>query len=377
MTDPEALRMKLREERKTLKLLKRPIATLHLFCLEVLHLIALGLQWLVARKITIGVALASLAGLFFILERFDTELYYETQDKINIAVYWIFLGFLSSFGLGTGLHTFVLYLGPHIAHVTMAAYDCNSTDFLPPFHAARPSTWYNIRCATVNPDGDMSILTVISKVQYAAIMWGFGTAVGELPPYFMARAARLSGEDPDDEDLEEFHESLKDDSQQIISRAKRAIHNLVNSLGFWGILLCASIPNPLFDLAGISCGHFLVPFSTFFGATLIGKGVFKMHLQMVAVVLALSDDVFDALLTAVRRFPVLGETLFSLVRAQRDKAKNAFTSDAPEEPKANIFSMLFGLFIASMVAYFAWSIVEHLAQQHQQRKDKARLKQKE
>ena len=42
-------------------------------------------------------------------------------------------------------------------------------------------------------------------------------------------------------------------------------------VGFFGILACASIPNPLFDLAGITCGHFLVPFWTFFGATLIGK----------------------------------------------------------------------------------------------------------
>jgi len=40
------------------------------------------------------------------------------------------------------------------------------------------------------------------------------------------------------------------------------------------------IPNPLFDLAGITCGHFLVPFSTFFGATLIGKAVIKMHIQV-------------------------------------------------------------------------------------------------
>jgi len=36
----------------------------------------------------------------------------------------------------------------------------------------------------------------------------------------------------------------------------------------------------LFDLAGITCGHFLVPFGTFFGATLIGKAVIKMHIQV-------------------------------------------------------------------------------------------------
>jgi hypothetical protein len=45
-------------------------------------------------------------------------------------------------------------------------------------------------------------------------------------------------------------------------------------------LLYLQIPNPLFDLAGITCGHFLVPFWTFFGATLIGKAVIKMHIQV-------------------------------------------------------------------------------------------------
>jgi hypothetical protein len=37
----------------------------------------------------------------------------------------------------------------------------------------------------------------------------------------------------------------------------------------------ASIPNPLFDLAGLTCGHVGVRFSTFFAATLLGKAVIK------------------------------------------------------------------------------------------------------
>lgn len=42
------------------------------------------------------------------------------------------------------------------------------------------------------------------------MMWGAGTALGELPPYFMARAARLSGYDPEDkDDLREFEELQK------------------------------------------------------------------------------------------------------------------------------------------------------------------------
>lgn len=49
---------------------------------------------------------------------------------------------------------------------------------------------------------------------------------------------------------------------------------------YWTSFPCTpQIPNPLFDLAGITCGHFLVPFWTFFGATLIGKAVIKMHIQ--------------------------------------------------------------------------------------------------
>lgn len=40
--------------------------------------------------------------------------------------YWIILGVASSIGLGTGLHTFVLYLGPWIAKVAMVANDCGT-----------------------------------------------------------------------------------------------------------------------------------------------------------------------------------------------------------------------------------------------------------
>lgn len=55
----------------------------------------------------------------------------------------------------------------------------------------------------------------MSKVRLEAFMWGAGTALGELPPYFMARAARLSGYDPDDEDdlkaFEELHHKRPDE----------------------------------------------------------------------------------------------------------------------------------------------------------------------
>ena len=142
--------------------------------------------------------------------------------------------------------------------------------------------------------------------------WGAGTALGELPPYFIARAARLTGkyrfvrckpiwiavsgvQDEDDEDLQEFQELLESQEKgesssnlDLMTRGKLFMHDLVQRVGFFGILAAASIPNPLFDLAGITCGHFLVPFWTFFGATLIGKAVIKMHIQKVFIIFLFS-----------------------------------------------------------------------------------------
>ncbi|MQL88146.1 hypothetical protein Taro_020712 [Colocasia esculenta] len=44
------------------------------------------------------------------------------------------------------------------------------------------------------------------------------------------------------------------------------------------------VPNPLFDLAGIMCGQFGIPFWKFFFATLTGKALIKTHIQLLALV---------------------------------------------------------------------------------------------
>lgn len=50
--------------------------------------------------------------------------------------------------------------------------------------------------------------------------------------------------------------------------------------GFWGIFALAAWPNAAFDLCGLACGSFMMPFWTFFGATLLGKGVAKVNGQV-------------------------------------------------------------------------------------------------
>lgn len=66
-------------------------------------------------------AVGAVISAFFLLDGPHDE---YKQLAIDIGIfsgYWILLGVASSIGLGSGLHTFVLYLGPHIAKVTMAA----------------------------------------------------------------------------------------------------------------------------------------------------------------------------------------------------------------------------------------------------------------
>lgn len=46
--------------------------------------------------------------------------------------------------------------------------------------------------ASVTSRVPVTLWSIMSKVRLEAMMWGAGTALGELPPYFMARAARMS-----------------------------------------------------------------------------------------------------------------------------------------------------------------------------------------
>lgn len=90
-----------------------------------------------------------------------------------------------------------------------------------------------------------NIWSIMSKVRLEAFLWGAGTALGELPPYFMAKAARLSGYDPEDaEELAEF-EALNAKRHQknlsLMDKGKLFMERVVERVGFFGILACASV----------------------------------------------------------------------------------------------------------------------------------------
>ncbi|XP_072209906.1 vacuole membrane protein 1 [Excalfactoria chinensis] len=357
-----------REERLNIVLWRQPLVTLQYFFLETLINLK---EWTIKlwhrRSILVSflLLLAVLTAAYYVEGRHQQYVRYM-EKKFFWCAYWVGLGILSSVGLGTGLHTFLLYLGPHIASVTLAAYECNSVNFPEPPYPDQ------IIC----PDeevggGSISLWAIISKVRLEACMWGAGTAIGELPPYFMARAARLSGAEPDDEEYQEFEEMLEhaETAQDFASRAKLAVQNLVQKVGFFGILACASIPNPLFDLAGITCGHFLVPFWTFFGATLIGKAVIKMHIQKLFVIITFSKHIVEQMVSLIGAIPSIGPSLQKpfqeYLEAQRIKLHHKPDGGTPQGE--NWLSWMFEKLVIVMVCYFILSIINSMAQSYAKR----------
>ncbi|KAK7308066.1 hypothetical protein VNO77_41658 [Canavalia gladiata] len=129
--------------------------------------------------------------------------------------------------------------------------------------------------------------SILPQVQVEAILWGLGTAIGELPPYFISRAARLSGSRVD------AMEELDSEDKGVLNQIKCWFLSHSQHLNFLSILVLASVPNPLFDLAGIMCGQFGIPFWKFFLATLIGKAIIKTHIQTVFIISVCNNQLLD------------------------------------------------------------------------------------
>jgi hypothetical protein len=373
-----------KDEMARFVLWRRPVQTVYYFALELVEIIIFYfLKFLSYRKVVAFILLASglvTAGFYTDGSHLDLLVYF--RKKTLWCMYWMGLGIASSIGLGTGLHTFLLYLGPFIAEVTLAAYECESLNFPEPPYPDE------IVCPSGNETAlkaaSLSILSIMAKVRLESFMWGAGTAIGELPPYFMARASALSSfenrkqSSEIDEELEEFEQLLKAEKEgtaaslSLADRMRMTVFKVIKKVGFWGILLCASIPNPLFDLAGITCGHFLVNFWTFFGATLIGKAIIKMHMQKVLVIFLFSEHHLNNVLELLARLPYVGASLQPLIQDWLNSEKNKLhmksnRTDGQHVPSESMLGWLLGKLVMCMILFFVVSIVNSLAQQRYKR----------
>lgn len=102
------------------------------------------------------------------------------------------------------------------------------------------------------------------------MLWGVGTAIGEIPPYFLSYQAAMAG--TKNEMLVEVEEHLHAGQDagvltRTVASMQQWMMQVIKKHGFIGILMLASWPNAAFDLCGICCGAFKMPFIQFFGAT--------------------------------------------------------------------------------------------------------------
>ncbi|KAG4093298.1 hypothetical protein H8356DRAFT_949181 [Neocallimastix lanati (nom. inval.)] len=339
-----------RTERSKLNIYQHPFLISKYFCLYLLETFREIGRFILSHLIAISLIIfLVIGGIYFVETNVDHEILHLIRSMFIWYGYWIMLGILSSIGLGTGLHTFVIFLGPHIAEVTTAAYTCGNLNF-------KVYGEGSFICSGEPLSHPISILSIYSKIKMPVFLWGLGTAIGELPPYFVSRAAALTGQNT--LDISKF-ENVNEDSS-FTDKVQVFLFRLLKKMGFIGILLFASFPNPLFDIAGILCGHFLVPFGTFFGATFIGKALIKNTIQSFILITVFSETVINYLLSLISGYPTLYDFVKNAIDEQTRKFKEP-SVDKVEENGSGIITVVWNAFITIMVAYFVLSIIESLA----------------
>ncbi|XP_058073715.1 vacuole membrane protein KMS1 isoform X2 [Magnolia sinica] len=347
---------------ENLTLTTQPFKTLKLFTLAIVQYLKQSILYVLTRGgwLMLFCTVAVASGLLLIAVDGPHEKHVQEFIRyFRFILWWVALGVASSIGLGSGLHTFVLYLGPHIALFTIKAMQCGRVDLkTTPYDTIqlkKGPSWLEKDCSEYGlpmfpslPDSlvRVPLSSILPQVQLEAILWGFGTALGELPPYFISRAAYMSGSKLDT--MEELDASSKEDGVIIgrLKQIKRWLfdHSKHNSqhLNFFTILILASVPNPLFDLAGIMCGQFGIPFWEFFLATLIGKAIIKTHIQTVFIISVCNNQLLEwienELIWVLGLIPGLPSVLPNLI-AKLIKMKEKYLT-APVAAPSNVKRMV-------------------------------------
>mmetsp|Transcript_31855 Transcript_31855/g.83473 ORF Transcript_31855/g.83473 Transcript_31855/m.83473 type:complete len:392 (-) Transcript_31855:55-1230(-) len=288
------------------------------------------------------------------------------------VLWWLLLGILSSIGLGTGMQTGMLFLFPHILKVVYTAEECRTLDF-----ETRTNVWLNpdipqsqlMLLPSCAPEADApfpSYLGLVGKVMVAALVWGVGTAVGEIPPYHFAYLAASKGEV--DEELQAELDGIKEGGDglswttRMFNDMKAWMIDFIKNNGFLGIYLMSAWPNAAFDLCGMCCGHFQMDFWTFFGALLLGKAFTLRSLQAFGFVAVFSHQYRPKLIKAVGFVvPQAADMLSSKIEDFIAGVEAGSAGDGNGPP---LIAKIWGGFIMVLVGYFLFHATEAIAQEH-------------
>ena len=194
--------------------------------------------------------------------------------NIYISFYWLGLGVLSSIGLGAGLNTGLLFLFPFVSEICINSINCGHTNF----------DLYGdnkFKCESI--DNDPSIFLIFLKTIHCVVLWGIGTAIGEVPPFYFARKAKLNNSNFKLDYLDKINKN------STLEWANRKMIDFIKKHGFYTILFFASWPNMMFDACGIACGFCLISFKEFISATIIGKAFIKSPTQALALIYMIKE----------------------------------------------------------------------------------------
>ncbi|XP_010935059.1 vacuole membrane protein KMS1 [Elaeis guineensis] len=395
------LRKKHQLELENLTLIMQPSRTLKFFVFATVQNLKKSLLYILRKGGCFKVLSILIAALGLILMAVDGPHEKHVQEFLCYArfgLWWVALGVASSIGLGSGLHTFVLYLGPHIALFTIKSMQCGRVDLkIAPYDTIqlkkRPS-WLEKDCLEFGPplypSSPSSLVRVpvsriLPQVQLEAVLWGIGTALGELPPYFISRAAHLSGGKL--EAMEELDAaSSKEDGcvSSSLKQIKRWLVSHSQHLNFFTILVLASVPNPLFDLAGIMCGQFGIPFWKFFLATLTGKAIIKAHIQTVFIISVCNNQLLELvenkliwIFGEVPAFSVMLPDIIAKLHMVKEKFSVPASAPDPSIVKGKqwnlSFTTIWNTFIWLMLMNFAVKIVQSTAQKYLKKQQELEL----
>lgn len=311
----------------------------------------------------------------------------EFEYIVADVVWWVGLGVLSSVGLGSGMHSGLLFMFPHVLRTCTAVASCGNGNFytFPTNSFHRPPGDRAFSCIAPAPlaeadakEGHLAFEDYKLRILLVApwiMLWGFGTAIGEIPPYLLSYAAAKEGKKTDE--LEE------ESSYDVLNKMKDWMLSYIKAYGFWAVVALAAWPNAAFDLCGMACGQFMMPFWTFFGALIVGKSLLKANFQGVFFVFLFSGRVIHDFVHKIGDFAaqyiphagiVVKKVLEALEKAHRDAelrargvdlASSAEGKTAAGAAEGSLVQMLFGWVVVVMIGLFAKSIVESFAQSYQ------------
>jgi len=204
----------------------------------------------------------------------------------------------------------------------------------------------------------------------------------------MTRAARLAAIEAGRHSYVDMPEELETNSNwTLINRLKLWMIWFLRTHGFLGVLLMASYPNIAFDLCGICCGHFLMPFWTFFGATFLGKAIIRNGYQSIIYVILCTEDYLEKFIQAIEICLPDRFNLDKKVRQVFEEGRDSFRNLDPQKvgttgpgiagsggglgtgskkvTAGELIGFWWKIFMASLLCFFFLSCISHFAQYYQ------------